>query len=162
MNQIITRELTQVFLATLAIVFFSNCMSVFYFSEYLGDDELRYTAAKLGIFKDSGRTVLGSYVEWPMWKMLATFPKSTHLFYILLYMVPLSFLSYYLYYRWFRIEKSISFLAAVLPNTIPSLYSLPAYTNGSYIIYSLLIGIIGLLFGLSFIEQNTNGFIRFD
>lgn len=152
------QELVIVLVLTILIIFLSNSLSVFYFAELIQDDILWYVNILADIKPTSKRLLLPFFIEWPMWNMMFWQPNLTHLFYILFYMVPVSFLSYYLYRKYFGIWPIPAFSAAVLPNILSHMFLLPAYTNGSYIIYITLIGLLGLLSGLRFLEYKRKRF----
>jgi len=149
-------ELLIVFFALTCIIFIFNSLTVFLFKEYYGDDILWYSRVINNSFVPTKRNLLYLQFEWPMWNLMVFSPKFTHLFYILIYMTPLSFLFFYIYKKYLGLNVVISFFAAVLPNVSAGFILIPAYTNGSYITYHLLIGITAVLLGLRSVEKSNN------
>lgn len=152
-------ELKKCFFLIMLVIFLFNSLTVFYFEEYIGDDILWYSSVVLDKFWPSDRNLLGLHFEWPMWKLMVYSPKLTHLLYILLYMTPVSFLSYYIYRKYFGINGIVSFTAAILPHVSSNLSNFPAYTNGSYITYQLLIGLSAVVTGLWSLEKSKNYYL---
>jgi len=154
-NKLGRDELRKSFFLIMLVVFLSNSLTVFYFKEYIADDILWYTNVVLDIFKPANRNFLHWYFEWPMWNLMVYSPKLTHLLYILIYMTPVSYLYYYIYRKYLGVNTIVSFTAAVLPHVSANLSLFPAYTNGSYLTYQLLIGSIAVVSGLWSIEKSN-------
>lgn len=148
-------EMRKYFFLIMLVVFIFNSLTVFYFEEYIGDDILWYSSVVLDQFWPSDRNLLSLHFEWPMWQLMVYSPKLTHLLYILLYMTPVSFLFYYIYRKYFGINRVVSYTAALLPHVSAHLSNFPAYTNGSYITYQLLIGLCGIVTGLWSVERSN-------
>lgn len=137
------------------VILIANLTSIIYFSELGGDDILWYNKViKNDFTKHGSRSVIGFYTEWMMWNLMVISPQLTHLFYVLVFMIPNSIILYHILYDYLRFNEEISLFSSIAPNVIATMHLLPSYTNGSYIIYVSVFIYSAILFGLKYIDRN--------
>ncbi len=150
------------FIAIPVVLF--NCIAVFGPDVLLMDDASMYNfvlKGKFPYFYWQKGLFLASLTEWTAWNIMAVSPQLIRMTYILVLMAPLSWVIYRLFRERFGFPKIAAYTAAVLPNILPGQYLIPAFTNGSYVLFGLLL-IMGCFYaGFNYLDrQDKKNWIR--
>lgn len=144
-----------VYIAFTVILF--NLIAVFGLGILLHDDPAWYRAVLSGEFPSwmLRYNLLSPFTEWIGWNIMAYSPKLARGLYVLLLMVPLSCCFYYLYEHKFGFSRMTAFTAAVIPNILPMQWQIPTGINPSYVLWGLLVSVVSLILGFSYLEKST-------
>ena len=141
----------------LTIVLF-NLIAVFGLNVLLLDDNARY----LSVVQDEFpihilyRSFLGAvFFEWYAYKIMFYSPELIRFLYVIVYMIPVSWVVYRITNHHLGISKNVSITLSILPNIIPKQLFIPAFINGSYPVYGLLITLIAFLLGLQYLKNEN-------
>jgi len=138
------------------VVFLFNMIAIWGPKFLLEDDGLTYYYAVQNIFPYpliKHGSILAAFTEWGAWNMMAAFsPQLVRLIYVLIYMIPVSWLFFRLLHRYQGIPVGLAITIAVLPAALPAQWQIPAFLNGSYVIPTLLLFLAALITGFRYLE----------
>lgn len=137
-------------------VFIFNAIAIWGPKFLIEDDGLTYYFALGHMFPYAlinHGSALAAFTEWGAWNMMAAFsPQLVRLIYILIYMIPVSWLFFKLLQRYLGSPAEPAIAAAILPTALPSQWAIPAFLNGSYVVPNLLLFLATLITGFVYLE----------
>ena len=89
-------------------------------------------------------------------QLLYISPQLARMFVTVIYMIPVSLFFYYTMKNIFKMDKSIAFLAAVIPNIIPFQTAIPVGINGGYVVPGFLTMLVSLVAGFKYLISEKN------
>jgi hypothetical protein len=144
------------FLIIAFLIFIFNIIAVFGLDSILSDDQARYTPM---IHHDYGnlnlkRLLINTYLMFPFQYLLTVSPVLARLSLVIIWLIPTSLLSYYLYSKIFKINVPAAIAASVLPAILPAQTLLPSYIDGSYMFPGLFFVFTSLIFGFKYLYSD--------
>lgn len=137
-------------------VFLFNIIAIWGPKFLIEDDGLTYYFALQNMFPYpliNHGSILAAFTEWGAWNMMTAFsPQLVRLIYVLIYMIPVSWLFFRLVRRYLGFPVGLAIAAAVLPAALPSQWAIPAFLNGSYVVPNLLLFLAALITGFRYLE----------
>ena len=126
-----------------------------YESIYL-DDNLRRTFALNKEFPwyIAARSYFRPFFVYPMYKLLVYNVKWARAVQVIFYMIPLSWLFYYLLRKYFKFPIIVAISAAIVPNILPGQNFIPAFIDGSYPVNGLIFTLMALFIGIECLNSS--------
>ncbi len=146
------------YILILLLVVLFNLIAIFGLDVLLFDDQDRYWHVTQGHFTRAilHRSLVGPFIEWGAYHIMAISPQLIRGIYVILLMAPLSCFFYYIYSNKFGLPRLPALTAAILPSILPNQDLIPAFINGSYVLYGLLFALASFYFGLNYLEDKND------
>ena len=152
------------FLTILIIVGTSNYSSVFGLDILLGDDNARYLSFVNGTRDFSlarGFFELAAYFKLlGIYLFSAVSVESARAFFLLFYMIPVSYLFYYYNRNYLKLSLWISLGSAVIINILPEQYLIPAFLDGSYPVPGMITFLVTLILIHSYLNERDVNYYK--
>jgi len=149
----------QAFLIALPVILF-NLVNVFGPHYLLNDDPYRYHQILKGVdlwaafLRDFELYDLTEGYAW--WTMAHYTPYVVRIQYLLLYLLGISFCTYWIARKIFNLPPSCAYLAAVVPAVLPTQSMIIAGINLSYTLIGQLFVMISLILGFSYLARERH------
>jgi hypothetical protein len=139
-------------IATAVILF--NLIGVFGPHVLQHDDPVLYFNGLTNVFPDwlFQYSLLSPYFEFAAWKIMAFSPYLARGLYVLVFMVPISFMFYYLLSEKFSLSRITAATASILPQILPSVWQIPSGVNMSYPLRGLFFILAVLLISYRYLD----------
>ena len=141
-------------IATTLPVFIFNIYPALGLDVLLLDDNARYHAMANDTYSFAGRSFLSPYIKYIGHAIMFNSTQLARVYYVIMYMLPLSFFFYYFNRNCLKLPFFVSYGAAVIMNILPNQKYIPVFIDGASVLFGMIFILTSFICCMKYLEDN--------
>lgn len=135
------------------LVFAFNIIPSLSLDVLLLDDNARYYDIANNSYNLTGRSFISPYIKYIGHMLMFHSVQIARIYYIIIYMIPVSILFYILNRHYLKLPFGVSFGAAIVINILPNQKQIPVFIDGSSVLFGILFALISFIFCAKYLNH---------